>query len=100
MNVFALVKNVVIGRARNFSDKQLFHKASLVAMFAWVGLGADPVVIVMLRSRISFSGAGRAYLPKPVCGGGGDPDDCRHLCELFADHRTLSDGRRRLPCCQ
>ena len=43
MNVFRLVIDVVIGRARNFSDKQLFHKASLIAMFAWVGLGADPV---------------------------------------------------------
>ncbi|HEY2329899.1 MAG TPA: APC family permease, partial [Verrucomicrobiae bacterium] len=43
MNVFRLVKDVVIGRARNFSDKKLFHRASLIAMFAWVGLGADPV---------------------------------------------------------
>src|SRR6266550_2973772 len=43
MNVFRLVKDVVIGRAKNYSDKHLFHKASLIAMFAWVGLGADPV---------------------------------------------------------
>ncbi len=43
MNVFRLAKDVVIGRARNFSDKQLFHKASLIAMFAWVGLGSDAV---------------------------------------------------------
>lgn len=38
---FAAVKNVVIGRARNFYDKKLFHKTSLIALFAWVGLGAD-----------------------------------------------------------
>ncbi|HVU08271.1 MAG TPA: APC family permease [Verrucomicrobiae bacterium] len=43
MNVFGLVKNVVIGRAKDFADKKLFHRASLIAMFAWVGLGADPV---------------------------------------------------------
>ncbi|HEV2436612.1 MAG TPA: APC family permease [Verrucomicrobiae bacterium] len=43
MNVLGLAKSVVIGRAKNFSDQKLFHRASLIAMFAWVGLGADPV---------------------------------------------------------
>ena len=32
---------MVIGRARNLSDKCLFHNMSLVALLAWVGLGAD-----------------------------------------------------------
>jgi len=41
MNVFEAVKNVVIGRARNLSDASLFHKTSLIALLAWVGLGAD-----------------------------------------------------------
>ena len=41
MNVFRLVKDVVIGRARNLSDKGIFHNMSLVALLAWVGLGAD-----------------------------------------------------------
>jgi amino acid transporter len=36
-----LAKTVVIGRARNLSDKGLFHQTSLIALFAWVGLGAD-----------------------------------------------------------
>jgi amino acid transporter len=35
------VKSVVIGRARDIRDPNLFHKLSLVAFFAWVGLGAD-----------------------------------------------------------
>jgi amino acid transporter len=43
MNALGVLKNVVIGRAKNFSDQKLFHRASLIAMFAWVGLGADPV---------------------------------------------------------
>lgn len=43
MNVFVWAKNLIIGRAKNFADKKLFHRASLIAMFAWVGLGADPV---------------------------------------------------------
>ena len=44
MNVrewFGSAKNVMIGRARNLSDTSLFHKTSLIALFAWVGLGAD-----------------------------------------------------------
>ncbi len=41
MNVFRLAKDVVIGRARNLSDRQVFHNMSLVALLAWVGLGAD-----------------------------------------------------------
>ncbi len=41
MNVFRLAKDVVIGRARNFSDKKIFHSMSLIALLAWVGLGAD-----------------------------------------------------------
>jgi amino acid transporter len=41
MNIFTALKNAVIGRARNLSDASLFHKTSLVAVLAWVGLGAD-----------------------------------------------------------
>jgi len=32
---------MVIGRARNLSDHRIFHNMSLVALLAWVGLGAD-----------------------------------------------------------
>ena len=37
----AFLKALFIGRARNLSDQNLFHKISLVAVLAWVGLGAD-----------------------------------------------------------
>ena len=32
---------VIVGRPRDLSDRSLFHKLSLVAVLAWVGLGAD-----------------------------------------------------------
>src|ERR1700722_18248640 len=41
MNIFNLAKDVFIGRARNLSDKKVFHSMSLIALLAWVGLGAD-----------------------------------------------------------
>jgi len=41
MNVLSSAKHLLLGRARSLSDQNLFHKVSLVALFAWVGLGAD-----------------------------------------------------------
>ena len=35
------IKTLLIGRARSLGDQDLFHKVSLIAVFAWVGLGAD-----------------------------------------------------------
>ncbi len=35
------LKSLLVGRARSLADGDLFHKVSLVALFAWVGLGAD-----------------------------------------------------------
>jgi amino acid transporter len=41
VNPFVFLKNAVIGRGRNLSDKNLYHNLSLIALLAWVGLGAD-----------------------------------------------------------
>lgn len=41
MAFFKNFKDVVIGKARDLGDRQVFHQMSLVAFFAWVGLGAD-----------------------------------------------------------
>ena len=35
------IKDFVIGKARDINDPGLFHKISLIAFFAWIGLGAD-----------------------------------------------------------
>jgi len=40
-NPGSFLKSLLLGRARNLSDRSLFHKISLVAVLAWVGLGAD-----------------------------------------------------------
>lgn len=37
------LKNIFIGRAKTLQDKSVFHKLSLVAFFAWIGLGADGI---------------------------------------------------------
>src|ERR1039458_7474785 len=40
-NVSGRLKSVLIGKSRDLSDRGIFHKLSLIAFFAWVGLGAD-----------------------------------------------------------
>jgi len=35
------LKTLIIGGSRSLQDKTLFHKLTLIAFFAWVGLGAD-----------------------------------------------------------
>src|SRR5271156_5716170 len=35
------LRSLVFGRRRSLSDRNLFHSISLIAVFAWVGLGAD-----------------------------------------------------------
>lgn len=39
--LFKRLKNLVIGRPHNLEDSRIFHRLSLIAFFAWVGLGAD-----------------------------------------------------------
>ncbi len=41
MPFFKRVKNVLIGKAFDLADRKVFHQMSLIAFFAWVGLGAD-----------------------------------------------------------
>ena len=40
-SVWRTVKNVMIGGSRSPTDKRVFHQISLIAFFAWVGLGSD-----------------------------------------------------------
>lgn len=39
--LFKRLKALLIGKSRSVSDPSIFHKLSLIAFFAWVGLGAD-----------------------------------------------------------
>src|SRR5258708_17761203 len=41
LSAFRKLRRIVIGKARNVSDPEIFRHTSLVAFLAWVGLGAD-----------------------------------------------------------
>lgn len=41
LNPFQRLKVLILGNALNPADREAFHSISLIAFFAWVGLGAD-----------------------------------------------------------
>src|SRR5277367_5035945 len=63
MGTIRLFKEVVIGRARNLSDQRIFHNMSLVALLAWVGLGADGLSSSCYGPEAAFDAlAGHTFL--------------------------------------
>ncbi len=40
-NISKKVKETIIGKELDLGDRSIFHRLSLIAFFAWVGLGAD-----------------------------------------------------------
>ena len=43
MNLGERLKTVFIGKSRDLSDQKLFHRIGLIAVFAWVAVGADGI---------------------------------------------------------
>ena len=41
--IYERVKRVLLGAPRDLFDPKIFHNVSLIAFFAWVGLGADGI---------------------------------------------------------
>jgi amino acid transporter len=63
MSVFKRLKSLVIGKARNPQDRTIFHKISLIAFLAWVGLGADGLSSSCYGPQEAFIALGsHAYL--------------------------------------
>ncbi|MBS1538860.1 MAG: APC family permease [Bacteroidetes bacterium] len=41
VTIIQRLKNLIIGKGKSVHDKSVFHQLTLIAFFAWVGLGAD-----------------------------------------------------------
>ena len=94
------LKNLVIGKSRSPRDTRIFHKLSLIAFFAWVGLGADGLSSSCYGPQEAFLDAGSSSVFgcfRRDCLG---PDDFRYQRKLLANSRAFPDGRRRLSCRQ
>ena len=53
------LRHVVLGRPRDVTDRRLFHRVSLVAFLAWVGLGADGLSSSAYGPEEAFRALGR-----------------------------------------
>ncbi len=60
-SLFVRAKNLLLGDARSFNDPSVFHKLSLVAFFAWVGLGGDGLSSSCYGPEEAFLALGRHY---------------------------------------
>jgi amino acid transporter len=40
-NFFSKIRRFIVGKEKNLMDDKIFHHLSLIAFFAWVGLGSD-----------------------------------------------------------
>lgn len=57
-SILGRLKNLFVGRARDLSDERLYHKVFLVAILAWVGLGADGLSSSCYGPEESFKALG------------------------------------------
>ncbi len=86
----------VIGPARALTDPQLFHKISLAAFLAWVGLGADGLSSSAYGPGRRVPRAPRKHLPRDSTRPHHRDHGHGDRLQLYADHRALPRGRRRL----
>ncbi|MCE5340554.1 MAG: APC family permease [Planctomycetaceae bacterium] len=59
MNNRNLVKDIFVGKAKDLYDKKVFHNISLIALLAWVGLGADGLSSSCYGPEESFRSLGQ-----------------------------------------
>lgn len=63
---FARARAIVVGRPRDLRDASLFHKVSLVAVLAWVGLGADGLSSSCYGPEETFKALGQHTALAPI----------------------------------
>ena len=90
------LKTLLFGRITLLADRDIFHKVSLIAVFAPVGLGGDGLSPRATARNWRSTPSGAPRLSQHIRRAGVGGDDHRALRELFPDHRALSHGRRRL----
>ena len=63
MTIWARVRRVVFGPPKDVNEPHAFHKLSLIAFLAWVGLGADGLSSSAYGPEETFRAARRARRP-------------------------------------
>jgi amino acid transporter len=77
----------IFGRAKNLRDPHVFHRMSLVAFLAWVGLGADGLSSSAYGPEEAFKALGHW---QPLVDGGCGPDATSKTCQFVPDFGYLA----------
>ena len=94
--VFDRLKRLVLGGPRDLRNPLTFHAISLVALLAWVGLGADGLSSSSYGPDEAFRALGSAHYLAIALALATAVTVVDHLGGLLADHRALPLRRRRL----
>ena len=89
-------KNIFIGRAKTIQDKSIFHKLSLVAFFAWIGLGADGISSSCYGPEEAYRNLQGHTMLAIFVALGTVFHHLHHQLQLQPDHQALPAGRRRI----
>ena len=92
----ARLRRAVFGAPRNVQDPQTYHSISLVALLAWVGLGADGLSSSAYGPDEAFRALGDHHYLAVALALATALTVSRHRDRLHADHRALPLRRRRL----
>lgn len=65
-SLFKLAKNFFVGKARDLKDEHIFHKVSLITIFAWVGLGSDGLSSSCYGPEEAFKALGHHAVLAPL----------------------------------
>ena len=84
------LRRILVGPPRSIADQSLFHRLSLIAFLAWVGLGADGLSSSAYGPEEAFRTLGRAHLPRARPRAGHGRHGPHHLRRLQPHHRALS----------
>ncbi|HSD90506.1 MAG TPA: APC family permease [Kofleriaceae bacterium] len=81
------IAHKIFGGAKNLRDPHVFHRMSLVAFLAWVGLGADGLSSSAYGPEEAFKALGHWQAVVP---GGCGPDATSRTCQFVPDFGYLA----------
>ena len=90
------LRRILLGAPRDVNDPRTYRHVSLIALLAWVGLGADGLSSSAYGPEEAFRALGEHTLPRRRPRARHRAHRLHHLLRLQPDHRALPVRRRRL----
>ena len=88
--MLAKLRRILFGAPKDVTDPHAFHQVSLVALLAWVGLGADGLSSSAYGPDEAFSPARRAHRARRLARAGDGDDRLHHQLRVLAASSSSS----------